>query len=92
MSLYKSYNTKFGFNREVEFQKYSEMIVTRCNNLIVCGDKLPYYIHDIKPHKDLNKSRVLMDLTYHFGIVAFFEGESLKVSKFAPTLTIRVLK
>lgn len=86
MSLYKSYNTKFGFNREDEYKTYSEQIVTRCNNLIVCGDKLPYYIRDIKPHKDLDKSRVLTLLNYHFGIVGFFDGENLKIVRFARTI------
>ena len=67
-NLYELYNRYNNFDRDREYEKFKKDIEIRCNNLIICGDSLPFYIRDIKPQKMLSIKRLEMDICVDFGI------------------------
>ena len=67
-NLYELYNRYNNFDRDGEYEKFKKGIEIRCHNLIVCGDSLPFYIKDIKPHKMLSTKRLEMDVCVDLGI------------------------
>ena len=67
-NLYELYNRYNNFDSVAEYEKFKKDIEIRCNNLIICGDSLPFYIRDIKPHKMLSIERLEMDICIDLGI------------------------
>ena len=67
-NLYELYNRYNNFESDREYEKFKKDIEIRCNNLIICGDSLPFYIRDIKPHKMLSIKRLEMDICVDLGI------------------------
>lgn len=88
MSLYNMYNKKQGFNRDYELEKFIKAIEIRCNNLIVCGDKLPFVIRDIKPHEMLNKFMLQVELRYVLGLQCEFTKTGIVVKSINKVLEI----
>lgn len=85
MSLYEMYNSMNKFDRAGEVDKFIKHVEMRCSNLIVCGDKLPYYIRDIKPHEMLKKDLLVFELSLRLGVDCMFDGSVLVVTGFRAT-------
>ena len=88
-NLYELYNRYNNFDRDVEYEKFKKDIEIRCNNLIICGDSLPFHIRDIKPHKMLNIKRLEMDMCADLGIHLNIRDDVIIVRKLSGTLKYR---
>ena len=84
--LYKLYNRYNNFDRYGEYEKFKKDIEIRCNNLIICGDSLPFYIRDIKPHKMLSTKRLEMDVCVDLGIYLDIKDSEIVVYKLCEPL------
>ena len=85
-NLYELYNRYNNFDRDREYEKFKKDIEIRCNNLIICGDSLPFYIRDIKPHKMLSTKRLEMDVCVDLGIYLDIKDSEIVVYKLCEPL------
>ena len=85
-NLYELYNRYNNFDMDVEYEKFKQDIEIRCNNLIICGDSLPFYIRDIKPHKMLSTKRLEMDVCVDLGIYLDIKDSEIVVYKLCEPL------
>ena len=85
-NLYELYNRYNNFDRDGEYEKFKKDIEIRCNNLIICGDSLPFYIRDIKPHKMLSIKRLEMDICVDLGIYLEITDSGIAVYKLCEPL------
>ena len=85
-NLYGLYNHYNNFDRDGEYEKFKKDIEIRCNNLIICGDSLPFYIRDIKPHKMLSIKRLEMDICVDLGIYLEITDSGIVVYKLCEPL------
>lgn len=81
MNLYDLYNSIHNYNDKAEMEKFLKAVEIRCHNLIVCGDKLPFVITDIKPHKELSKLRLEIELASNLGLHCKFNSDSIVVTR-----------
>lgn len=94
MNLYQLYNSIHNYNEKEEMEKFLKAMELRCHNLIVCGDKLPFVITDIKPHKELSKPRLEIELAMWFGLHCEFKSDSIVVTRISsprplPVITVK---
>ena len=85
-NLYELYNRYNNFDSDKEYEKFKKDIEIRCNNLIICGDSLPFYIRDIKPHKMLSIKRLEMDICVDLGIHLDITDSGITVYKLCEPL------
>ena len=85
-NLYGLYNRYNNFDGDGEYEKFKKDIEIRCNNLIICGDSLPFYIRDIKPHKMLSIKRLEMDICVDLGIYLEITDSGIVVYKLCEPL------
>ena len=85
MNLYQLYNSIHNYNEKEDMEKFLKSMELRCHNLIVCGDKLPFVITDIKPHKELSKRRLETELALRFGLHCEFNSNCIIVTRISST-------
>ena len=94
MNLYQLYNSIHNYNEKEEMEKFLKAMEARCHNLIVCGDRLPFIITDIKHHKELSKRRLEIELASNLGLHCDFNSDSIVVTRISsprplPVVTVK---
>lgn len=90
-SLLEMYNEKHKI-KEFDIDRWCYNLYIRCNNMVVCGDKLPYTIINM-PIVNIDKQlRVKMECASDYGIYIEFNelGTVVKVMKFVAPRTLRI--
>lgn len=92
-SLFEMYNEKHKI-KEFDIEKWCYDLYIRCNNKIVCGDKLPYTITGLATVSIDKQLRVEMKCASDYGICIEFNelGTIVVVVKFVAPRTLRIVR
>lgn len=82
MSLHEKYNERNKLDESVVVESFFGNVERICTNLISRGDRLPYYIADMKPSVITKESFLVSELKRRLGVDCVFNLDTLVVTDF----------